>query len=356
MSAGALWERLRAEGLVEGERPEAGRSATPWYLRAILGIAGWLGAMFLIGSLGIGFAFVMESSVGAIVLGTILCAIAGALFAKFDGAIVVEQFALAISLVGQMAIVAGIAIVLPPEKAPLYLAIAAVEGVLALLVANFLHRVLATSGAAVAIALAIYLLELHGLSAPLISAGLMFVWLEPKRWAGDGALWRPIGYGLVLALLLVEAFRLFGGGALVTGGETGAPGLAYWGPWIGRTLVAALLVWLAAALCRREGAAPGSRAMLAAVGAAALFALVSVAAPGLGSAMLILLLGFSVGNRILMALGILGLLGFVSHFYYSLHATLLEKSGLLALSGVLLLGGCLLLKRSTAAAPETADA
>jgi uncharacterized membrane protein len=140
-----------------------------------------------------------------------------------------------------------------------------------------------------------------------------------------------------------------------TGGAIEAPWLAMWGPWIGRSLVAALLVWLALALCRREGLKPGSMTMLAAVGAAALLGLVSVGAPGLGSAMLLLLLGFAVGNRILIALAILGLLGFVGHFYYSLHATLLEKSGLLALTGLLLLGGCFLLKRGAAAAPEPAD-
>ena len=39
------------------------------------------------------------------------------------------------------------------------------------------------------------------------------------------------------------------------------------------------------------------------------------------------------------ALGILSLLGFVSHFDYSLHATLLEKSGILAVTGGLLAPG-----------------
>jgi uncharacterized membrane protein len=68
-------------------------------------------------------------------------------------------------------------------------------------------------------------------------------------------------------------------------------------------------------------------------------------APGLASALLILLLGFAAGSRILAALGILSLLGFVAHFYYSLHASLLEKSGVLALTGLSLLASHFLLRR-----------
>ena len=60
MSAAALWDRLSAEGLVEGERPAPGRPASPWYVRAMLGIAGWIGALFLIAFVGAAFAFIME--------------------------------------------------------------------------------------------------------------------------------------------------------------------------------------------------------------------------------------------------------------------------------------------------------
>ena len=55
---------------------------------------------------------------------------------------------------------------------------------------------------------------------------------------------------------------------------------------------------------------------------------------------------------------IAGLLGFVGHFYYSLHASLLEKSGLLAVTGLCLIAAHFLLRRffPAAPAPETGDA
>jgi hypothetical protein len=345
MTAAELWARLRADNLVEGELPEAGRPASPWYVRAMLGIAGWVGALFLFAFVGAAFAFIVDDAAFAAVAGLLCCAGAFALFRIFDGNDFAEQFGLAVSLVGQILLIAGFAQFLEWDGPSLYLAVAAMQAGLALIVPNFLHRVLATSGAAVALALAINQMNLHGLAAPLLCAGLAMVWLEPKLWAGRGALWRPIGYGLVLALLLVETFRLFGAEYLLGLGREKAGWLALYGPLLGRGLTAAVLAWVAAILCRSQGFAPASRTSLSAVGGALLFGLLSLNAPGLASALLILLLGFAAGNRILAALGILSLLGFVAHFYYSLHASLLEKSGLLALTGLGLLAAHFALRR-----------
>lgn len=348
MTAEELWQRLRADELVEGERPEAGPAASPWYVRAMLGIAGWIGALFLLGFVGTALAFLFNDTAFAIVIGAACCAGAFTLFRIFEGKDFAEQFALAVSLVGQVLLIVGYTEFLEVGDPAFYMAIAATEAGLALIVPNFLHRVLASSGAAIALALAISQMALHGLAAPLLCAVLALVWLDPRLWAARGALWRPIGYGLVLALLLVETFRLFGAEYLLGLGKEKAGWLALHGPLVGRSLTAALLVWAAAALSRREGFAPASRTFLAAVGAALLFGLLSLMAPGLASATLILMLGFAAGNRLIAALGILGLLGFVAHFYYSLHSSLLAKSGILAVTGLCLLAAYFILARRSA--------
>ncbi|MET1113206.1 MAG: DUF4401 domain-containing protein [Allosphingosinicella sp.] len=351
MTAASLWDRLSAGGLVEGEMPERKRAASPWFVRAMLGIAGWIGALFLIAFVAAAFSFIVDDAGTAALAGAACCAAAFFLFRSFAGNDFAEQFGLVVSLVGQMLIVVGLGQYLEPADAPLYFAVAAAEAVLALAIPNFLHRVLATSGAAVALALAVNQLELHGLAAPLLSAALAFVWLEPKRWAADGEIWRPVGYGLVLALLLVETFRLFGAGALFGLNPETPSWFGLYGPLLGRGLTAAVLVWAALVLSLREGR--GSRISGLAAGVAILLALISLTAPGLASALLILLLGFAAGSRILAALGILSLLGFVAHFYYSLHASLLEKSGILALSGLLLLAAHVAMRRFV---PSTAEA
>jgi hypothetical protein len=356
MTAAELWERLRSDGIVEGEAPERGRPRSLWYVRAMLGIAGWIGALFLIAFVGSGFALVMDSAPVAIIAGAVCCTGAFFLFRAFDGHDFADQFGLVLSLAGQSLMAVGLGQFLETNEAPLYFAIAAMQGALALIVANFLHRVLTTSGAAVAFALGIVQLSLHGLAAPLLCAGLAFIWLEPERWAANGRLWRPIGYGLVLALLLVETFRLFGAEMLFELNDDATPWTSVYGPLLGRALTAAVLVAVAVFLCLREGFAARSRATASAASGALLFGLLALNAPGLASALLILLLGFAAGNRILMALGVLSLLGFVAHFYYSLHATLLEKSGLLAATGLCLLAAHFILRRSAAGPREVADA
>ena len=64
---------------------------------------------------------------------------------------------------------------------------------------------------------------------------------------------------------------------------------------------------------------------------------ISCVAPGIAAALLVLLVGFSRGNRILVGIGLLALGGFLSHYYYQLQTTLLNKSMVLAASGFTLL-------------------
>jgi hypothetical protein len=351
MTAENLWERLKADNLVEGDLPKQEHPASPWYVRVMLGIAGWIGAIFLLLFAGVAFSFIMDDAVSAIGVGAVSCAAAWFLFRQFAGNDFAEQFALAISLVGQVLLIVGLGQFMKFEDPLFYLAIAATQAVLAVAVPNFLHRILATGGTAIALTLAVNQLSLHGISAPLLCAGLAFIWLEPKRWAADGRMWRPVGYGLVLALLIVETFRLFGAEQWFDANSAPGRWLLLYGPIAGRVLNAGILVWVATRLARREGVRPGSPVFAIALGGAVVLAAFSVTAPGLASALLILLLGFAAGNRIVAALGVLSLLGFVTHFYYSLHASLLAKSGLLAVTGLCLLAAHFLLRRCLPSTP-----
>src|SRR5262249_18588128 len=66
--------------LVEGTLPEAGEAASPWFIRVMLGFAGWLGALFLLGFVGAAFAFVFKSASAALFMGACACAAAIAIF------------------------------------------------------------------------------------------------------------------------------------------------------------------------------------------------------------------------------------------------------------------------------------
>jgi hypothetical protein len=134
MTAAELWEGLRSEALVEGERPEARPPVSPWYVRAMLGVAGWIGALFLLGFLGSALAFLFDDSGFALAIGVGCCAGAFALFRFFAAKDFAEQFALAVSLVGQVLLIVGFNAFLEAGSPSFYLAIAAAEAGLALAV------------------------------------------------------------------------------------------------------------------------------------------------------------------------------------------------------------------------------
>jgi hypothetical protein len=46
MSRETLWARLRQASLVDGELPDPGEARVPWFVRVMMGIAGWIGALF----------------------------------------------------------------------------------------------------------------------------------------------------------------------------------------------------------------------------------------------------------------------------------------------------------------------
>jgi uncharacterized membrane protein len=74
------------------------------------------------------------------------------------------------------------------------------------------------------------------------------------------------------------------------------------------------------------------------LGATMLVSLPVLWTPGILAAVIILVLGFQRGNRLLLGLGAVGLAVFLIAFYYHLEITLLVKSLILLGTGLLLLG------------------
>ena len=108
-------------------------------------------------------------------------------------------------------------------------------------------------------------------------------------------------------------------------------------PWLGQGLMATVLVGAAWRLCRRPNVDATSGQVVAAMLVAVMLAVVSRPAPGVISAVMVIVLGFGNGNRVLTGLGVMSLLAAVFAFYYNLDTTLLAKSALLAATGVVLL-------------------
>jgi hypothetical protein len=121
--------------------------------------------------------------------------------------------------------------------------------------------------------------QLAAVAPAIILASAAWAWLNEFSWPRHGSMIRPMAYGLLLALVLMDV----AGGALQPLAEMNVvlqaqPLLA---PWMGDLLTGAVLLWVVWTLLRRgEGGSsrPQAVAILAAV---MLLVLVSFKAPGL---------------------------------------------------------------------------
>jgi len=335
-SSADLWAKLAAAGLTAGDMP-AEEAHSPWYVRVMLGIAGWLAAAFLLGFVGVGFAFVMKSQTASVAVGFMLIAAAYAVFRMAPRNDFSAMFGLAVSFAGQALVAFGIMGLLErhlTDAAP-YTLLALIEAALAVVMPNFIHRVVSAYGAALAFVYACEVSGFHALAAGILAASVALVWLQEARFGKFVAAALPIGYGLTLGLIQVEGMASWRHSLALLLHEKSLLGAS---PWIGEALVAIALLASAWVLMRRAEWKPGEPRTLLGLAAAALIGLASFKAPGIGAGLMIVLVGFANGNRVLAGLGIASLLFYISSYYYLLDTTLLAKSGVLLATGAVLLG------------------
>jgi len=193
-SAQQLWSKLASAGLTVGNMPEAQEAHTPWYVRVMLGIAGFIAAVFLLGFVGVGLAFVLESKIASLAAGFMMIAAAYAVFRATPHSDFGSMFALAVSFTGQALVVYGVWGMLNERSAQPWVAIAAIEAILALFMPNFIHRVVSAYAAVLALALALASSGAEGVAGGLVALAVAGLWLNEVRFARQHAVVTPIGY------------------------------------------------------------------------------------------------------------------------------------------------------------------
>jgi hypothetical protein len=330
--AETFWKQLQQATVVSGEMPDSNEIKSPWYVRVMLGVSGWIAAVFLIGFLALGMEFVIDSEVAAIVVGLLMITAAYFIFSA-AGNDFAQQFGMAVSFAGQGFLLFGFAGLLDWDVGMFWL-MALVQLVIAIIMPNFIQRLVA---AYLAVNLFSVALGYHGFIASVLAAtAIAVIWLKEFTWGRWNGLMRPIGYGLTLALVDLEGFVLFGRSMLFSVYVEKEPWIVI-PPWIADAAIGLLLVAVVARLFLLNGISWSSRPMLLALFAVAILAGLSFEMPGLAVGFLVIILGFSNANRILVGIGIVALLFYLSTYYYMLQTTLLVKSEILAVTGALLL-------------------
>lgn len=152
-----------------------------------------------------------------------------------------------------------------------------------------------------------------------------------------GRRWRPLGWALVF-LAQIAVWGAPQPGSIAQAWLHSPSAVVIW-----LACAALPVVALGAVLWRRPALPLPLR--LGAPLALAAAALGWMGAPGVSLALLWLIVGFAMGHRSLMGFGVLALLAYLMHFYYSLDSTLLHKSFLLGATGAWLLACAWVLRR-----------
>lgn len=353
-----LFSKLAGENLLDSDWEPKIRALLarehneqPWYVRVMVGFSAWLASWMLIGFV-VGAAIV-ESEQATLILGVVLVvgAVIGRCVSDND---FITQMALAVSLAGEALVVFGVAQISDSVELTLFSFIA-LEAVLVAFYPDMVHRFL--SAASIVFALAGLLFEWKALDwvhVIVIGFAMLFVYLvqaEQQFLArGQSPLLTPVKWGVLFGQLSVLMLSTVYVLPELTRTMQWFPN-----PWISSIGLGLLLLYLVYQLTKSQDFT-FSPANTAAVFASCLLLIgVSALAPGLIMALIILLLGFTMADRVLMGVAIGFFAVFLAAFFYGIELTLLMKSIVLMATGLVLIAGRFALKFYLAAQKEMAS-
>lgn len=304
-------------------------SPTPWFISALIGVSAWLSIIPFIFFL---YAIDMiNNGESTIVVGFIL--IIGTIFLHYfkRDIVFIEQLALALNLTGQILFMFGIANeenIATAALATFFLEIVLI-GIYRDSILRFLSVLLATTAVLVLlndfdIAQAVHILIV------LIAAGATWYWINEAHFLTDEimvALYQPLRYGFVIALQMVLLLSIVPSFHFIQP-ET------WWYSTLGLTVLLLALEYHLLQINNIPIYSPKNYVIFTGT---LLVASLLYQAPGIIASIILLLLGFQRGNRVLMGLAIIFITVFFVAYYYYLNITLLMKSITLMSAGVALL-------------------
>lgn len=328
-----LWQQLQLAGLVTGELPATQAEQQPaFFLRMLLGVSGWLSAIFFTAFISAAFISVASTTSTIWMIGVILCALSICISRITHLPILAGQFVFACSLAGQAQIIFGVI-----ESTDNYQLVAAVLLALEILM-FFLIGIRSQRSVAIFIACgaALWLLgqQTWIYALPALSAAAGWLWLNRLRWYKHASYLQPASTGLTLALWLTIVLVL-----LINSTELSWLNInqATWQArlWVAAVLTSLVCLVLAWQLIQQN--VQHIQLRYIAIGGSLGLALLNLKMLGLAPLCLLLCIGIAQAHTRLIWLNLCCLVGYLMLYYYSLNNSLLYKSILLCISGAVLL-------------------
>jgi uncharacterized membrane protein len=335
-STDQLIQKLMSKGLLVPDIDASASVQSPWYIKTMHGISGWIASMFLLFSLGIMFHGLLNNATAMLVVGLIFVGAAYMLIVSQEDNPFLGQFTITLSLAGQAMVTFGLFSFfrhsLSESSLPWYL-LSIFELALVYLIPNYLHRLLSGFVFGYALMSAVYISGLGTLGLSVLLGATVWIWFSEFQHPRCISCKLPLGFSLSLVLF---ANSLFGhpGYYIWNNGS-----LSHYNPnlyWLSISINTAILLYVVWRLTDKEEKHITPLKILAVIFALGIGILGSQMG-GLVAGIVILLVAFSRGNMVLVGLSVAQLIWSISHYYYTLHATLLTKSLYLIGTGVVLI-------------------
>jgi len=306
------------------------KTPTPWFVRGLIMFSAWLSAMFFLF-----FLFSMEllqpsSTLELIVWGVIFCSMTTIFRRHKLENDFVHQLTFAFNIAGQLLIALGLHNEFDTAAAALIMM--SVEIILIIVYPDQTFRFLSTIIFISALNIYFYDLDIPNafhLIAIFLAVGSVFIWEKESSFVGTklAVYYKPIGYGLVVALLAMLIISVLPGSIEKT--------ISNW--WVSTLGLTVILVFIEYRLLTLYDISFKNTTSLVLFAGTFICFASAIQAPGLIAAVLVLVVGFHRNNRILTGLAFAFLTFFLGAYYYHLDITLLMKSYTLMGTGAIFL-------------------
>jgi len=290
--------------------------STPWFINALIVISAWIAVLFLV----LFFVVFIREIDWLIPCGLILiiATVYLQLVKTQTNSFFLNQLVLPFNLTGQILFIVGIMIEGNIETAALATFVMAL--VLMAIYRDAILRFLSVLVATSAILVLCYEFKMYEavhLLIVLMAAAAIWYWItEAKHFSNEimAELYDPLRYGFVVALQLLLLLSILPHSRWI-------PPITWWFSSLGLTV---LLLALEHYLLQINFVSFVKRYAIFA--GTVLLALLLYQAPGIIASIILMLLAFQRGNRVLMGIAIIFLTVFFVAYYYHLNITLLMKS------------------------------
>jgi len=332
-----VWEKLLVSGLLTGEQP-TNEMSSPWYIKLLLAVSGWFGALFLVifigGSFGIIFGWNMEEyAILPAIFGVLFIYIAYRIFQEKQSDFF-EHFLLALSIVGQVMVIFSLLLLFHfKEDIGIALFITLFQAFLIWVIPHYMHRMLSSFFMALSFSYFFYALHAPFIANSILTFMVSWMWMHEFQWRQHSRT-EAIAYGQTAALVWLNYIFLALPYATLDLSSRKLPSLDGWMAVLFLVLSLVYVVWM---LLKENQKLMDKKVLILSLFALFLIGAFSIKVSGLIVGIILMLIGFAHAHRLLVGLGIFSTLVFLSHYYYFTGETLMEKSGMLVLLGILLL-------------------